>query len=78
LGVDARNISTARMTVGEAGDISVKSAVREASVAVGWLGSMAEAARGTAGALANVADRAGEVLHSEEMGRDKSVPPDVR
>ena len=51
--------------------------MREASITVGWLGSMAEAVSRAAvgGALA---DGSIEILHPEKMRGDKGVPPNVR
>ena len=78
LGVDGRDIGTARVPFTEPWDVGCKCTVREASITVRGLRGMAwEAiARGTARATTNWS---GEVLHpGEEMRRDKGVPTNLR
>lgn len=77
LGVDGRNVPTARMPVGKARDVRGKGAVGKASIAVGGLRDMSKAT--WAIAWARLADGAWVVLlHPEEMRWDKIVPTDVR
>jgi hypothetical protein len=54
LGVDRRDVTSSRMSVGEARDVGVEGAMRETSIAVGRLGGMSEAVgRAIRGTLAN-------------------------
>lgn len=64
LGVERRNIASARVSVGKSRDVGSEGTVREASVAVGRLRGMAlEAVRGV-GTVAALTNRPVEVLHT--------------
>jgi hypothetical protein len=64
------------VSISEARDVRVKGTVRESSITVGRLGSVAEAVgRAVRGTLANWSI---EVLHAEQVRGDKRVPPGVR
>jgi hypothetical protein len=72
LSVDRGDISTTRVPVGEPRNLGIgcKGTMREACITVGGLRSVA-----VPGALASL--RARQVLHPEQMRRDKTVPSDV-
>jgi len=73
LRVNGRNIPAPRMPIGKARNVRSESAMREACIAVGGLGGMAEARGGARPRLRTV-----QVLHPEQMRRDQRVPRDVR
>ncbi len=59
--------------VGKSSDVGSEGAVGKSGIAVGRLRGMAEATRGARPGLGS-----GQVLHPEQMRRDKIVPSDVR
>jgi hypothetical protein len=67
-------MTTARVTVAETGDVGSEGSMRETRVAIRGLGSISIASAWGAGPGL----RAREVLHAEQMRRDKTVPGDVR
>jgi hypothetical protein len=79
LGVELRNVTTARVTViRETGDIRGESTVGETSVAVGGLGGMTESVAARGRVMGTLAMRTIEVLHVEHVRGDERVPPVVR
>ena len=73
LRIDRRDISPARMPIGETGNVRSESAVREARVSGGRLGRVAEPTVGT-GCGAGRNARACVILHPEKMRGDQVVP----
>ena len=74
--VQGWDVSTTRMSVGEASDVGSKSAVGKAGVTVRGLGGMAKAIAPIAiGTI--LANRAVEILHTEKVRGDERVPPGV-
>jgi hypothetical protein len=79
LGVELRNVPTARVTViRETGDVRGESTVGETSVAVGGLGGMSESVAARGRIVGTLAMCTIEILHVEQVRGDKRVPPVVR
>lgn len=77
LGVDGGDVAPSRMSVSEARDVRVESAMRETSIAVGGLRGVSEAVSGSTAIGGALANGSIEVLHTEQMRGDKRVPPSV-
>lgn len=76
LGVERGNVGATRVTVSKARDVGGEGSMRKASIAVGRLGSMAEA-RTVGTVRRSLASRSIEFLHPEKVRGDKGVPPSV-
>ena len=74
LGIDSRDVPTTGMAIGKARNVGSEGTVGKSGITGGGLGGMAKAtSRGARPTL-----RGRDLLHSEKMRRDKTVPGDVR
>lgn len=76
LGVKRGNVGATRVAVSEARDVGGEGSMREASIAVGGLGGMAET-RAIGTGWRSLASISIKLLHPEKVRGDERVPPSV-